>query len=140
MIFHEEHMRTGDDSTSATLCGEGGRHPLAAGCWFITNKDYPGNGTFCPLFDCCSVRTSRALTHAFASLVGVRRGWGGGRRSLAKISVTLHYDVARYLVDKFADTFGRDTDRSRGCFSRVVMSSWFFKIREMRVRYVFRWC
>lgn len=24
-------------------------HPaLAAGRWFITNKDYPGNGTFCP--------------------------------------------------------------------------------------------
>ena len=43
-----------------------GRHPLAAGCWFITNKDYPGNGTFCPS-GCSTVRTHRALTHAFAS-------------------------------------------------------------------------
>lgn len=30
--------------------GKGGSAviPLAAGRWFITNKDYPSNGTFCP--------------------------------------------------------------------------------------------
>lgn len=51
--------------------GEGGSAvtPLAAGRWFITNKDYPGNGTFCPFgstAESSSARTWRALTHASA--------------------------------------------------------------------------
>lgn len=127
MIFHEEHMRTGDDSTSATLCGEGGRHPLAAGCWFITNKDYPGNGTFCPLFDCCSVRTSRALTHAFASLV--ERWCSKGVRRWPKIAcqdfgdaALRRREISRGQICRHVRIYDGDTDRPRGC-SRVVMSS-----------------
>lgn len=49
MIFHEEHMRA-EIAPPPRALGEGGCAvtPLAAGRWFITNKDYPGNGTFCP--------------------------------------------------------------------------------------------
>lgn len=49
MIFHEEHMRA-EMAPPPRALGKGGSAviPLAAGRWFITNKDYPGNGTFCP--------------------------------------------------------------------------------------------
>lgn len=68
--------------------------PLAAGCWFITNKDYSGNGTFCP-FGCSTLRTSYALTHAFARLLieGMRyRSYESGDSWLR--FPTLYYGVA----------------------------------------------
>lgn len=46
MIFHEEHMRAEMTPPPRRYAARVVATPLAAGCWFITNKDYPGNGTF----------------------------------------------------------------------------------------------